>query len=132
MHALKNGYPTPASDIPAPVGGVPAATEPRHLSLDVERDASGAPTAVRVEGGLDFVTVLAFRDAAFGAVGARPHDLLLDLSGVHSCDQAGLSGLVAVVRVARMMGVGVRVAPAPDLRVMLESTGLNRHIPLAC
>lgn len=104
----------------------------RHLSLDIEHDVTGAPTAVRAAGGLDFVTVLAFREAAFGAVGARPRDLLLDLSDVHSCDLAGLSGLVAVVRVARMMGIGVRVAPAPDLRQTLESTGLSRQIPLAC
>ncbi|MBD0275694.1 MAG: hypothetical protein ICV73_27670, partial [Acetobacteraceae bacterium] len=64
MHATKNGYPTP------PQPDAPTVAEAaRYLSLDVERDAAGAPTAVRAAGGLDFVTVLAFRDTAFGAVG---------------------------------------------------------------
>ena len=55
------------------------------------------------------ITFFAAADAPFDLV------LLLDLSGVAYCDTAGISGVVAVVRVGRMLGVGVSVAPPPEL-----------------
>jgi anti-anti-sigma factor len=94
-----------------------------------QREAAGV--TLRASGGLDFNTVIAFRDAAFAAVGGKPARLTLDLSALNYCDTAGLNGLLAVVRVGRLMGVPVRVTPAPELRATLESTGLSHQIPLA-
>jgi anti-anti-sigma factor len=112
-------------------------SEARRLNLTVESSTgdpairAGGAVTLRASGGLDFNTVIVFRDAAFAAVGGKPGQLLLDLSGLVYHDTTGLNGLLAVVRVARMMGICVRVAPGPVLRATLESTGLASQIPLS-
>lgn len=101
-----------------------------ELRVSEEHDASGR-VALRMRGTLDLATVLPFRDAVFTAIGKRPTSLLLDLTRVENVDIAGISTLVTVGRVARLLHVSFFVAPSASLRATLESTGISRTLALA-
>jgi anti-anti-sigma factor len=84
-------------------------------------------TLVAPQGGLYFDTSDPLRDALL-VLGAaeRPH-LVLDLSGVTTCDSSGLNLLAQTHRLATRRGGWLRlVAPQPHVRRALEITNLTR------
>jgi len=57
--------------------------------------------------------------------------LTIDLSGVSSCDAAGLAVLIGIQRRARARGITVRLAaPAPRVAELLRVTGLDRSLTI--
>jgi anti-anti-sigma regulatory factor len=57
--------------------------------------------------------------------------LVLDLSGVLSCDVSGLAVLIGTQRRARLLGTVVRLAaPSPPVAKLLRSTGLDRSFTI--
>lgn len=95
--------------------------------LSVTRSlASDGTLFLRFQGRLDINTVLAFRDAAFSALGERPSQLILDLSQLYVVESTGISALVTLARVAQLIGVGLDLVPSSDLDEIFTSTGLKR------
>lgn len=92
--------------------------------------ASERRITLRVRGDIDLLSVTQFRDAAFTAMGEKPRRLLLDLSEVGYLDTTGLSTLVTLVRVSRMVKVSLTVIPSPFLRRLLEKTGMSYLVPV--
>jgi len=110
-----------------------AAPAPRETSLPTEagniavrsaKGENGDEAVIIVSGDLDLANVLEFRDVAFSAIGQKPALLFLDLSSVTFVDTAGLSALLTVVRVARMIGARARLNPSPRVRRLLVLSGL--------
>ncbi|MFE9557683.1 STAS domain-containing protein [Streptomyces sp. NPDC006703] len=82
---------------------------------------------VALTGSLGLTTVPAARERLLRACDGPGISLLLDLSGVTSCDTLGLGLLVAMARRARSFGSGLRlVAPSPAVARALEDSGLIR------
>jgi anti-anti-sigma factor len=55
--------------------------------------------------------------------------VMVDVSGVQSCDSAGPAVLIGTQRRARERGIVVRlVAPSPPVVELLRSTGLERRL----
>jgi anti-sigma B factor antagonist len=90
------------------------------------RDAPGH-TVVVPEGRLYFDTVGPLRQALLAlAAGERPR-IVLDLSGVETCDSSALNLMVEVHRRAAGRGGWLRlVAPQRHVRRVLEVTNLTR------
>jgi anti-anti-sigma factor len=86
---------------------------------------AGDRVRLRVTGELDLSTRESFISAALGALEATPALLELDFAGVAFCDSSGVSGLLAVHRMAA--GAGKRVVLAnlrPQLVLTLSVAGL--------
>ncbi|MFI6686351.1 STAS domain-containing protein [Streptomyces sp. NPDC050485] len=102
---------------------------PTPLSA-AERAALTAPGEVRavvVTGSLGLTTVPDVRKRLLRACDGPGIRLLLDLSGVTSCDTLGLGLLIAAARRARSLGSGLRlVAPSPAVVDALGTSGLIR------
>jgi anti-anti-sigma factor len=96
-----------------------------------EDDPRAPAFTLFARGDLDMETVMIFREAAFTLIGNRPGALLLDLSAVPFVDTTGLSALVTVARVAKLVQIPVQVLPSPHLRRVLRTTGLVQVLPLA-
>jgi anti-anti-sigma factor len=80
-------------------------------------------------GDLDATTVSTFR-GAFGLCLGQP-GLIVDLSGVHFIDGAGLTALVGIVRRAREQPTEVAVVVPPgNLRKVLGEAGLELIVRL--
>jgi anti-anti-sigma factor len=57
--------------------------------------------------------------------------LTIDLSGVSSCDVAGLAVLIGTQRRATVRGITVRLAaPGPQIAELLRITGLDRSLTI--
>jgi anti-anti-sigma factor len=94
------------------------------------RPGAGLPAArtiVRLRGALDVAAAPTLRERLIGVLHPGMSLLVLDLSRVPSCDQAGLAVLIGTQRRARLLGIIVRLA-APSLPVakLLRLTGLDR------
>ncbi len=100
------------------------------ITLAEARTGAGTQATIRMEGDLDATAIAAFRDAAFGAIGARPDRLILDLSDVPFVDTAALSGLITVARVASQLRIAIAVRPAAQLRRVFRITGLTLILPI--
>ncbi len=94
-----------------------------ELRVQYSDGATGRMT-LRVSGTLDLSTVLAFRDAVFTAIGKKPLDLFVDVTGLRDADISGISALVTAGRVARLMKVPFAVSPSPFLKPLLEDAGI--------
>ena len=80
-------------------------------------------------GDLDATTVSTFR-GAFGLCLGQP-GLIVDLSGVHFVDGAGLTALVGIVRRAREQPTEIAVVVPPgNLRKVLGEAGLHLIVSL--
>ena len=88
-------------------------------------------TVIRLRGALDTAAAPALRERLSGALRPGPRLLVLDLSGVASCDVSGLAVLIGTQRRARHLGLAVRLA-APSLPIakLLHSTGLERFFAI--
>ena len=98
------------------------------------RPGAGLPAArtiVRLRGALDGAAAPALRERLIGVLHPGMSLLVLDLSGVPSCDPAGLAVLIGTQRRARLLGIVVRLA-APSLPVakLLRLTGLDRSFTI--
>ena len=84
-----------------------------------------------LRGALDAAAAPAVRERLIGMLHDGTDRLILDLSRVLSCDQAGLAVLIGIQRRARLLGITVCLA-APTLPVvdLLRATGLDRRFTI--
>lgn len=88
-------------------------------------------TVIRVSGSLDFAAAPALREQLIDVLHRGTSLLVLDLSGVPSCDSAGLAVLIGTQRRARLLGITVRLlAPSLPVTKVLRSTGLHRSFSI--
>ncbi|MFD0887389.1 STAS domain-containing protein [Streptosporangium algeriense] len=89
------------------------------------------PTVVHLSGEIDIFTSAALRQQLVNTLCHSTNVLILNLSGVTSCDVSGLAVLVGVKRRARSMGITlVLTAPRPFISRLLRVTGLGRALPM--
>jgi anti-anti-sigma factor len=91
----------------------------------------GGRVILRLRDALDIEGAPRLRERLIGVLRRGPGLLILDLSGVPSCDVVGLAVLIGTQRRARQLGIEVRLA-APSLPVakVLCSTGLDRSFTI--
>lgn len=88
-------------------------------------------TVVRLRGALDVDAAPALRERLTGVLHRGAGLLVLDLSGVLSCDVSGLAVLIGAQRRARSLGIMVRLAtPSLPVTRVLRSTGLDRSFTI--
>lgn len=98
-----------------------------------EPEASPPATSaiVRLDGALDIAAAAALRERLAGLLHPGIRLLVLDLSGVPSCDSAGLAVLVGAERRARVLGIVMRLAaPSAPVARLLRLTGLDRNLTI--
>ncbi|MFD9791067.1 STAS domain-containing protein [Streptomyces sp. NPDC059070] len=84
-------------------------------------------TVVTVRGRLDLTTVPGLRERLLRVSHGPGSPLVLDLSGMTSCDALGLGLFVATARRARSFGGALcLLAPSPGAVTVLGSAGLTR------
>ena len=105
------------------------AVSPALFSVVREYPGDGV-LVLKARGRLDLNTVLAFRDAVFGALGERPARLVLDLTGVSAVEPSGISSIVTLARVASLVKVPVDLVPSPAFSALMAQTGLVRLLSL--
>jgi anti-anti-sigma factor len=99
----------------------------RHLAPAPPADR----TIVRLGGALDFAAAPGLRERLLGVLHRGGSLLILDLSGVVSCDASGLAVLIGTQRRAGLLGGAVRLAaPSPPVAKLLRSTGLDRSFAI--
>lgn len=91
----------------------------------------GGRVILRLRDALDIDAAPGLRERLIGVLQRGPGLLILDLSGVPSCDVVGLAVLIGTQRRARALGIEMRLA-APSLPVakVLRSTGLDRSFTI--
>ena len=92
-------------------------------------DVPTSTTVVRLGSDLGLAAASALRLRLMSALRPGTRRLVLDLSGVQSCDPAGLAVLISTQRHAAEQGIVVLLA-APSLPAaeLLHSTGLERYL----
>ncbi|MCW2935132.1 MAG: Anti-anti-sigma regulatory factor (antagonist of anti-sigma factor)-like protein [Actinomycetia bacterium] len=97
---------------------------------DRETPPSGR-TIVRLRDALDIDAAHELRERLIDVLDRGAGLLVLDLSGVPSCDVVGLAVLIGTQRRARQRGIEVRLAaPSPAVVKVLSSTGLYRSFTI--
>jgi anti-anti-sigma factor len=92
-----------------------------------EPDLPLGSTVVKLDGDLGVAVAPGLRERLIGVLRPGTWLVIVDLSRVQSCDQAGLAVLIGTQRRARERGIVVRlVAPSPAVAQLLRSTGLDR------
>jgi anti-anti-sigma factor len=125
----------------------PAAGTPGHLGTRTEANAvraadapvrvvaqpvvavlrRGPRTVVELGGDLDITAASPLRERLRGLLRSGTDLLIIDLSGVSSCEVAGLAVLIGIQRWAAAHGISVRLAaPGPQVAELLRVTGLDR------
>ena len=100
--------------------------------ISADRDVPpGGCTVLRLRDALDIEAAPELRERLIDVLQRSARLLVLDLSGVPSCDVVGLAVLIGTQRRARQLGIEVRLA-APSLPVakVLSSTGLDRSFTI--
>jgi anti-anti-sigma factor len=86
---------------------------------------------VRLSGGLDQAAAPALREQLIDVLHRGTDLLILDLSGVLSCDVAGVAVLIGTQRRAGLLGTRMRLyAPSPAVMKVLRSSGLDRSFTI--
>jgi anti-anti-sigma factor len=107
-----------------------ASRHDREALPDRETLPSGR-TIVRLRDALDLNGAPQLRERLIDVLHHGAGLLVLDLSGVPSCDVAGLAVLVGTQRRARWLGIEVRLAaPSPAVAKVLYATGLDRSFTI--
>jgi anti-sigma B factor antagonist len=106
---------------------IPGLAEP--LELRVEISAGGIRT-IRATGAIDLARRDQLRKEFEAALAARPSIVVVDLTGVGFCGSVGLEALVRLHRGGLERGVPVRVRPGPQLRRLMDMTGLTEILHL--
>jgi len=110
-----------ASRAPSPV--------PAEATLTALRQP--ASTIAGLHGALDTTTAPVLRERLRGVLSPGVELLIIDLSGVSSCDVAGLAMLIGTQRRATARGITVRLAsPSPQIAELLRVTGLDRSLTI--
>jgi anti-anti-sigma factor len=98
--------------------------------LEVEVATTSGTAICSPKGDLDATTLSTFRGAVGLCLGEP--GLIVDLSGVHFIDGAGLTALVATVRRAREQLTRVAVvAPPGSVRKVLGGAGLDQNVSVS-
>ena len=88
-------------------------------------------TVATITGELGAASVSALREQLRGLADRQARRIIIDLSGVTSCDASGLAVLVAAGRRAWLLGgILQRTAPAPAALTALRLTGLDTHFEI--
>jgi len=95
------------------------------------RAAPPGRSIVRLRGSLDFAAAKELRERLIDVLHRGASPLIIDLSRVPSCDEAGLAVLIGTQRRARLLSSAVLLA-APSLAVadLLRSSGLHRYFAI--
>jgi anti-anti-sigma factor len=92
-------------------------------------DPPASTTVLRLDGDLSLAAASALRLRLANVLRSAAKRLVLDLSGVQSCDPAGLAVLISTQRQAAERGIVVLLAaPSPRVVELLHSTGLERYL----
>jgi anti-anti-sigma factor len=98
-------------------------------ALDLSARSQGGITIAELTGELDIANAPALREQLLGLLRPGSSRLVIDLSKVSFCDATGLAVLVSTARRARLLGGFLRLAAvSPQVRQVLEITGLHRHL----
>jgi anti-anti-sigma factor len=97
-----------------------------QLSIDVHRDASGAPI-ITLAGELDISTAENLGRTVAALVANTPERLVFDLKGLEFMDSAGIAVLVGASK--RVAQVSLR-DPSAIVRRVIELTGLTDVLPI--
>ncbi|MEV4927729.1 STAS domain-containing protein [Streptomyces roseoverticillatus] len=123
--------PVERGTVPAPAA-VPRGAGGRVSASRCHSPPSGSPRdrVLVVRGRLDLSGVARLRERLLHVSHSPGSRLILDLSGVTSCDALGLGLLVAAARGARHSGGDLcLVAPRPAVAQALKASGLGRILP---
>jgi anti-sigma B factor antagonist len=106
------------------------AEAPERLALEY-RLASGI-AVVEVTGEVDVANCGVLRDSLLRVVTDEDfHGLVVNLGGVRFIDSTGIGVLVGVWRAVRATSSGlVLVAPTPQVRLVLDTAGLTKILPV--
>jgi anti-sigma B factor antagonist len=100
-------------------------TIPGNLRLSSRR--LGTHTVVAIHGALNTTTAASLRERLLVMVHHSTFPIVIDLSGVSSCDAAGLAPLIGARRRGQLHGVLITLAaPRPSMSLLLRTTGLRR------
>lgn len=102
---------------------------PNANILRIRRIDTDGSITLHLSGSLELANLLALREAAFTAIGSRPHLLFMDLRSVLSVEIAAINTLVTIGRVANLMKVQFHIIPSAALRETMMQTGLFRMLP---
>ncbi|PKV83460.1 anti-anti-sigma factor [Streptomyces sp. TLI_146] len=107
-------------------GSPPAPTVPGSRPPPAARGTEGC-VVITVRGRLGLTTLPRLRERLVRVSHGPANPLVLDLSGVTSCDALALGLLVATARRARSFGGGLcLLAPSPSATAALGAAGLTR------
>lgn len=88
-------------------------------------------TVATITGELGAASIPALREQLRGLADQQASRIIIDLSGVTSCDASGLAVLVAAGRRAWLLGGMLQLtAPAPAALTALRLTGLDTHFEI--
>jgi anti-anti-sigma factor len=91
----------------------------------------GPRTVAELGGDLDVAAASPLRERLRGLLRPGTSLLVIDLSGVSSCEVAGLAVLIGIQRWAAARGITVRLAaPGPAVAELLRVTGLDRALAI--
>lgn len=112
---------------------VDAAWAPDQVQAEASLSVLSRPgcTIARLKGDLDIASTPALRERLLSVLGPGMRLLIIDLSGVSSCDVSGLAVLIGTQRRARGLRITVRLAaPRPQMAKLLRVTGLESHFTI--
>lgn len=89
------------------------------------------PHVIAWEGDIDFSHAAEFKNAIVGALDDGHEQLVIDLTAVTHVDSAALGVLVGAVKRLQGRGRVSVVSSSPDLRRVLEVTGLDEVLALS-
>lgn len=100
------------------------------MELDIVVSAAGGHPLIGLRGEIDLATLPRLHDALIKAMAETAGStIIVDLDGVHACDDAGLGVLLGAAGRARAdNGDLVAVCSDPTLRERLERTGFARAV----
>jgi len=97
--------------------------------MEIKVDRTGTVIVVSLKGAVDLVSAPPLRAKLNQLLTHAAPKLVIDLSGVDHLDSYGLGILVEAVKRARQTGGDTRLcAPRPDVREILDVTGLSKRI----
>jgi anti-sigma B factor antagonist len=96
--------------------------------VEIKVEDIGAGVAVlRLDGKLNMVSAVHFRDAVNSSVSEGFTRLSVDLKGVDFIDSSGLGALISGLKATRMAGGDLRIAaPTTQVQLVLQLTNMDR------
>ncbi len=92
----------------------------------VPHDIPGQVSLIALAGELDYTNAERFRHDLQEAIGAEPHDLVVDLTDLSFCDSTGIQVFLGVRKLVQARGNGIALAnPHHRLKRLFHLTGLS-------